>query len=161
MDNSRFDDLVRSFRPGATRRRALRLLGSGVLAGALAPALALDGAEAGAKKRCRKKNGDFLGAGECKCALTCHSDSNKFPCPFNESCYCFEGVDGLGFCGDGNSTSSGCSATAECNPGSKCIIQRGCPGSVTSCSTSGQCNTGRACISGQCELTACATPCGL
>jgi hypothetical protein len=61
MDDSRFDTLVRNLRPGATRRRTLRLLGRGMLAGALAPALLPDDAGASAKKRCRRKHGVVVG----------------------------------------------------------------------------------------------------
>jgi hypothetical protein len=165
MDDAQFDNLVRRFRPGATRRRALRLLGGGVLVGTLAPALLPDDAGASAKKRCRKKEGVFMAKGKCNCALTYYSDASKFPCPHHADCFCYEGVNGHGFCGDGGATSYGCSTTADCASGSTCIMQQD-GGSGNGCLTALECGTNEGCVhaaglvGGTCQATACATPCG-
>jgi len=80
MDDARFDALVRRCGAGATRRGALRLLGGGILAGALVPAIAPDATAGRAKRRCRRKGGVFLGTGgQCRCAYACNADASRFP----------------------------------------------------------------------------------
>ena len=61
MDAERFDELIRSFRSGSSRRRLLAGLASGMLA---ALPFALDGEEAKAKKK-RKKKRKEEGASRC------------------------------------------------------------------------------------------------
>jgi hypothetical protein len=158
MHDARFDTLVRRFRPGTTRRRALRLLGGTVLAGALSPALVPDVVEAGAKKRCKKKQGVVVGKGQCTCALTCTSNPNKFECPNHRGCTCFEAVDGTGICGTGEFASSGCSTNADCDPGSICTMLRGCSAQLP-CTSPLTCLEGQGCIRGTCQPTACLAPC--
>jgi len=162
MDEARFDELVRSLRLGATRRRALRLLGRGVLVGALPLALDPDPAAAisRARKRCRKKKGVFVETGECRCAYTnLSAGADRFPCLNNASCTCWEAADGTGFCGDGQRFTVGCATNAQCNNGWTCVVVRGYPGLGTACTASSQCEGESVCIRGECQATWCATPC--
>ena len=163
MDGVRFDTLVRGFGPGTTRRRALRLLGGGALAGILASALVPETANADAKKRCKRKKGIFLRKGQCKCAFTCEANVTRFPCQNNPVCICFEGVDGQGFCSNRDTTSFGCSTTADCPSGRTCVVLRRCASPVTSCTTQEECSSlpFTVCFKGKCELTECVLPCSV
>jgi hypothetical protein len=161
MDDGRFDAMVRRCGRGATRRDALRLLGRGVLAGALLPVRVPDAAAGRAKRRCRRKGGVFLGkGGQCRCAYACNADASRFPCQNNPDCVCQKAVDGTGFCGDNPALSTGCSTNANCSGGKTCIVFSGCTGSGTPCTTSGNCIPGvQACVDGTCQTTTCSQPC--
>jgi hypothetical protein len=162
MDEGRFDTMVRRWGADATRRRVLQVLGSGVIAGTLVPALLPDDAAANAKtRRCRRKHGVVTRTGTCRCASTYAA---TFHC-HNEFCNCREAVDGSGFCSDGSSYSEGCETDANCaTAGTRCVVLHGhpAPGVGDVCSASGECvlkNPQMACIGGTCELTNCVGPC--
>src|SRR5918911_3867260 len=101
MDEQFFDDLAKGLGDGTiSRSRALKLVGAALLA-TMIPPLFPRPAVASAKKRCKKRKGTFLTAGECNCAWTCNTrDFSKFVCNGNPNCQCSERLDGSGFCAD-------------------------------------------------------------
>ena len=161
MDPIRFDTLIRGLHGrSGTRRRALALAGA-ALAAAVAPSP--EGAGAITKRRCRKRGGVFLTHGECHCGENCLSTA-QFTCHGNSNCTCRETAERRGFCsGETGNTGDGCSSSAACPSGLKCVVIRGCGGfggeSCTVATVGTDCPGGAGCIGGQCWPTVCMDPC--
>jgi hypothetical protein len=143
---------------GGSRRQALKVVGV-VLAGAGLPAVFPKTGAAGAKKRCRRKDGHYLSKGTCHCAPTCRgNDPDRFHCR-SDNCYCYETVERTGFCMliAGSITEPGCNTSAECEDQTRRCVMTGFP-TPTIC-TACPCGTGQACVDGVCRHTHCVAPC--
>ena len=165
MGEQFFDDLAKGLDDGTiSRARALRLVGGALLA-AVAPSVFPREAQAlSARKRCRRKRGRFLPSADptspCRCtnkkcanrALHCHNNSD---------CYCYETIEGTGFCGKAIAVRNYCSSAQPCPAGSTCVVVGTfCCGNAA-CTTNtdciaGACNT---CVNGTCQRTVCVEAC--
>jgi hypothetical protein len=163
MDQSGFDDLAKALSNSAGSRRRVLQLAAATLVGAPLLTLFPSSAAGGAKKRCKKKHGNYLTSGECQCGVTWRKGQHaywKFPCTTNEDCACYETADGSGFCARPNvpDNHQGCESDAECNPGDACTVLPGYSNGA-SC-TPGSCsNSDEGCVNGTCQYTSCRPAC--
>jgi hypothetical protein len=166
MNEQRFAALVRT----AETRLRRRDVATGVAMGAVAvvmgrlglgvePTQAANVSAASAKKRCKRKHGVYVQAGQCRCAFKSGATEERFPCQNNASCLCLEAVDGTGFCSAGSPPLLGCATNADCASGHACIVVPKYTGSGTKCASSNDCAGTQECFKGTCQWTGCATPC--
>ena len=160
MDQSRFDEAVKAFARGNSRRSVIK----GTAGGALAGLLALAGRSAGAAPECRRR-GDACSSseigtqGRCCEGLRCEGTTagggarcigpNQCECPAGESCINFECCPNNQICG-GVCLDAPCSAN-DCEV---CDTQQGA--CVSKCSGTQTCNTSTGTCEGpnQCECPA-------
>lgn len=161
MDADRFDAMARALIMTRSRRSLARLLGGGVLAGAVVHGLVPEvAAIRRSRKRCRRKGGVYLEQGQCHCAPGCDtSDFEKFPCQNTPGCVCMKSAAGKGFCAAVVQKPFPCSTDADCEPGATCVVTPGCPDTGGSCTTSADCADPLGCVKGRCQATTCTRPC--
>jgi hypothetical protein len=125
-DSSYFDDLATGLADGSiSRRRALKWIGAGAVAFAIAP-LFPEQAEAHRnrqRRRCRRRGGTPVERGECHCGYQCGSDVAG--CDENPDCTCFKTIENRGFCGV-HGFCVPCTASSECQPGWRCVVDTCC-----------------------------------
>ena len=136
------DELARGLAENdISRRQALKWAGYSVLGASLSSMGFADTAEAlsrKARRRCRRKGGTPLAAGDCHCGLNCDApDPTKFACQDNPNCRCFQTTDGSGFCGSLQNCNvlQSCTENADCEFGSEVCVQTCCgsPRCVSPC----------------------------
>src|SRR5829696_7031940 len=116
-----------------SRRQAIRWAGYSVLGASLSSMGFAESAEAlsrKARRRCRRKGGTPLAAGDCHCGLNCDApDPTKFTCQDNPNCRCFMSTGGFGWCGRLDQ----CANLQECTFSSDCTPQFGTEACVHTC----------------------------
>lgn len=163
MDELRFDDLLRSFASGHSRRATLAALASGVF-GAGSRAL-LDDVEA-RKKRKRKKKRKTCKSGAKKCGKKCiaasaccsSADCGEGGSCVSGSCTCPSGLkDCNGDCIPENQCCGACPGDTFCD-GGECVCPEDapheCPGgeclTTGNCCDTAQCQGSKECVDGIC-----------
>jgi hypothetical protein len=124
--SSYFDDLATGLADGSiSRRRALKWIGAGALAFAIAP-LFPEQAEAltrRQRRRCRRRGGRPVERGECHCAFQC-GVSEIITCEDNPDCLCIETTENRGFCAFNAECAQlfACTDSSECPPDWRCVV---------------------------------------
>ena len=141
METQRFDDFVRSWAAGGTRRAALRLLAGGGLAALLAGRPGEAAADCPRRRRCGQdccRSEEVCLGGRCRAKGPC----GDAPClgkrcgSDEDFCFCTSSVEGIGFCLDGFAASctryEPCTSSRQC-PDGLCLATADCCGGKNLC----------------------------